>query len=430
LQLEPNRERFCQNGTAFNPQRTGCDLLKVLDEPVLSTRPLPRTAVAAPLSLPPQNYLTLLTTMKSLHRLEPEWRELEQSCQTAPTVFQSFDWVKSWCEIYAKPDSARELQLVAGFQHDKLVFLWPLMLQQRGPLKILSWLTEPVGQYGDALCDAGQNANLWFSLATSYLRGLDSFDILHLRHVRQTSNFAPHAKACWHDGHLNERAAAMDLTQFKTEADYEARYDGRQRKRRKRARKSLEELGPVTYERVTDLAEIDNALELATKEKLSWLKERGRFNTTMACPGHLQLLKLLSRLDDGPVALTMTRIKVGDQAISWEICFAYRGIQYCYMTAHVNAMTDLSPGRLHFDLAQRYWLAQGQASYDLMMPYDAYKESWSSGLEPVNDYFLPLSLAGKIYGHLYLGWLRPRARKIYMRLPMPVLRVLKKLLRQ
>jgi CelD/BcsL family acetyltransferase involved in cellulose biosynthesis len=406
-------------------------MLKVLDGPATMTMTLAKaTAGARRVNLPPQSYLTLVTTTRSLNRLAAAWTDLETRCHVSPTVFQSFDWIKTWNEVYGQPDSARELHVVAGFAENKLVFVLPLMLQSRFGLKTLTWLTEPIGQYGDALVDRDHIADLWFNEALQYLKQNHGADILHLRHVRNTSNFAPYAKAHWFDGQLNERAAAMDLTQFKTDADYDARYDARQRKHRKRARKALEELGSVSYEHLTDTAAIDEALTEATAQKLIWLRDRGRFNTTMACPAHLEMLKRLGRLKDRPVALTVTTIKVAGKYISWEGCFAYHGVQYCYMTAHESTMTNLSPGRLHFDLAQRHWLAQGQKSYDLMVPYDPYKESWSSSFEPVNDYYFPLSALGKAYGHLYLGVLRPRARKIYMKLPVSALRFLKRLLRQ
>ena len=100
------------------------------------------------------------------------------------------------------------------------------------------------------------------------------------------------------------------------------------------------------------------------------------------------------------------------------------------MTAHVNEMTNLSPGRLHFDLAQRHWLARGQSSYDLMVPYDSYKDSWSSEQEPVNDYYLPLSALGQVYGSVYLKVLRPWAKVLYKQLPTSTLRILKRVLWQ
>ena len=123
------------------------------------------------------------------------------------------------------------------------------------------------------------------------------------------------------------------------------------------------------------------------------------------------------------------QLSAGDQPISWEIGFIYHGTQYLYLTSHMAKLTDLSPGRLTFDLSQRQALRQGLKSYDLMIPYDPHKESWASQTEPVNDYYLPLNTYGAFYGHFYFGWLRPILRKIYLGLPMGKLKILQKILR-
>jgi CelD/BcsL family acetyltransferase involved in cellulose biosynthesis len=95
----------------------------------------------------------------------------------------------------------------------------------------------------------------------------------------------------------------------------------------------------------------------------------------------------------------------------------------------VNSHTDLSPGRLHMDLSQRQALADGMTRFDLMVPYDPHKESWSSGQVMTRDYYLPMTLKGKIYGALYLRYLRPTLRKIYYKLPSSILRTMRPLTR-
>jgi hypothetical protein len=77
------------------------------------------------------------------------------------------------------------------------------------------------------------------------------------------------------------------------------------------------------------------------------------------------------------------------------------------------------------DFSQRRALADGMKVFDLMLPHDAHKDSWSSAATPVNDYFLPLSPAGWAYGALYVERLRPLLRRAYHRMPPAVLRLLK-----
>ena len=65
-----------------------------------------------------------------------------------------------------------------------------------------------------------------------------------------------------------------------------------------------------------------------------------------------------------------------------------------------------------------------------MAPYDSYKDSFASSMVQVNDYYLPLTLKGGAYAHSYLGLLRPVLRSTYQRVPVPLLRLLKRLLRR
>ncbi len=223
---------------------------------------------------------------------------------------------------------------------------------------------------------------------------------------------------------LPEKAPSLDLTRFATDADYDARYTPVQRKRRKKIRKALEELGPVTFTQLPNGTLTDTAMRQAIDEKNAWLADRGRINRVLGCPGHWAFLKNLSRRMAGTVEVVVTELKAGDEAVSWEVGFRHRGKHYGYITSHMNKHTDLSPGRLHMDMSQRACLAAGMTEYDLMVPNDAHKESWSSGTMDTNDYYLPLSLQGAVVGHVYIRTIRPVLRKIYYSLDASTLRKL------
>ena len=206
------------------------------------------------------------------------------------------------------------------------------------------------------------------------------------------------------------------------------RYDSQQRKRRKKIRKHLEEHGPLEFRMLPAGEEAEAAIDLATSEKLRWLETRGRYNRVLSCARHATLMKHLSRVSGTDFRMMTAALTAGGKPVSWELGFRYRGTHYGYLTAHMLEMTDMAPGRLTLDLSQRLALKDGMKVFDLMVPYDQHKESWSSMMEPVNDYFLPLTWRGRIYGSVYLGFLRPQIRSIYLHLPVPALRVLKRML--
>ncbi len=358
--------------------------------------------------------LSIVSSLEQLRSLQQEWLTLEKTNQIETTVFSSFGWCLSWSEVYATTDGPRQpsLHLIAGYDNERLVFLFPLMLARYPGLKVLTWLTDPFGQYGDVLCAKGQNAKVWINAAASFISRLKDIDLVYLRHIREDSIVAREAGELFIDARVPEEAPYLDFTQFKSEEDYDARYTSVQRKRRKKIRKELEKLGEVTFSTHSPGVAADEAMRLALAEKNAWLAERGRMNRVLNCPRHLQFLKALSR-NAGPVQLVLSELKAGDSPVSWEIGFRHGTKHYGYITSHLNSLTDLSPGRLHMDLSQRKCLADGMAAFDLMVPNDAHKESWSSAKAMTNDVFLPVSINGRIIGHLYLRTLRPLLRSLY-----------------
>jgi CelD/BcsL family acetyltransferase involved in cellulose biosynthesis len=371
-----------------------------------------------------QNKVDVISTLADLRKIEDGWRQLEHDSQGRSTVFQSYDWVLAWCEAYLANDKSLELSVVTGHQNNQLVFVLPLCKTRKHGIQILDWLTDPIGQYGDILCASNQNTERWLNVAFAHITKLSKIDLVRLRHVRDTSNVATYAKQYLLDAKYYERAPYLDLTQFKSEADYDARYTSTQRKRRKKIRKSLEDLGPVKFATVPTGTEGDKAIDESITEKNAWLSDRGRHNRVMGCPNHVTFLKKLSRVASSNFKMHTTVLTTGDKPASWEIGFRYHGTHFAYITSHVNALTDLSPGRLHMDLSQRAALADGQTTFDLMVPYDLHKESWSSGTIATNDYFMPVTMKGKAYGSIYLRTIRPFIRKIYYSLPPQVLRFL------
>lgn len=377
------------------------------------------------LALPHGAHLSLVTTLYSLAALEEPWLALEQAAANTPSVFQSYSWVSTWAKTYVTDQSATELCIVTGFQEGKLVFVLPLMKEKSGPVRVLRWLSEPFGQYGDALISADQALRPWFSNAIDFIRRLKDIDVIRLRHVREDSVVADFCKTALTDARLDEKAPFLDLTAYANDESYEARYSSTQRKRRKKIRKELEEMGAVEFRLLPPGTLSDIALTEAIAEKNLWLEERGRQNRALRCPRLLKFLKDLSRTSGGYLEVETSELRAGDRAVSWEVGFNFRGTHFAYITSHVNALTDLSPGRLHMDLSQRNCIRNGFKKFDLMVPHDQHKESWSSGFVRTSDYYLSLTLLGSVYGQVYLRTLRPVIRRMYYNSPKWLLKLAK-----
>ncbi len=368
--------------------------------------------------------LARISTLDEFQALEQSWRGLEAKNIITPTVFQSFEWANAYCATHLVENKKNSLFILSGHQNNKLVFLFPLMITSLHGLRTLQWLSEPLGQYGDILCARGQDVSSWLIHALEFINSTKAVDLVRLRHIRGDSLAQPFVKEMMVDAKYDERAPYLDLTAFKTESDYDARYTSTQRKRRKKIRKSLEDSGEVTFSTLQPGAESDGAISKSIIEKNAWLADRGRYNRVMGCARHVEFLKTLTKAKSSSFEMITSELKAGGNPVSWEIGFRYRGTHFAYITSHMNKLTDLSPGRLHMDLSQRAALAVGQKRFDLMVPYDLHKESWSSGMVDANDYYYPISMIGRIYGAMYLRTLRPLIRKIYYKLSPAVLRLM------
>jgi CelD/BcsL family acetyltransferase involved in cellulose biosynthesis len=369
--------------------------------------------------LPAGAHMAHVSSLAGLARIAADWIELEQSA--VGSVFQSFAWVSQWCAANIAKGSTNELLIVTGYHFNKLVFVWPLMKNHSHGLRTAEWLTSPSGQYGDVILADGYDCDQWHNAAVNMLRNSGEIDILRLRHVRHGSKFHAFAIRNMVGAQNPERAPYMDLTLYASAEEYEARYTSTQRKRRKKIRKELETFGDVSFTRLQGGTETDRAIDMALDHKIAWLTERGRVNRVLHCPAHRDFLKGLARTNTAIVS----EITVGGKAISWEIGFRFGGTHFAYITSHDNAMTDYSPGRLHMHHSQLLCLADGLKRFDLMIPHDAHKESWATGMVSTDDYFLPLSWRGSLQGYGYLKSIRPLLRKAYYKMPKSVLAALR-----
>ena len=180
----------------------------------------------------------------------------------------------------------------------------------------------------------------------------------------------------------------------------------------------------ITFDVLPPGVELDDAILQAVKEKSAWVDERGRHNSILGCSKLPKFLAAMSRAT-GQARMMMTCLKAGGQPVSWELGLRFGTTHFGFITSHVNALTDYSAARLHMDFSQRLALKDGMKVFDLMVPHDAHKESWSSAMMATNDYHLPLTAKGWVAGRLYLQALRPAMRAAYYRLPDAALRALK-----
>lgn len=356
--------------------------------------------------------VTVIDDLDGLEALEADWRALELRAAGLSQVFQSFDWCAAWAWARAG-ERCLGLNIVTVRIGGRLVLVWPLMRVCVGPLCILRWLSDPYSQYGDVLIDSDVDREEVLAAAWSRIRTLPRIDAIRLRHVRSDAIAASFlSRHCQPVGEA-DTAPALDLTRFANEAAYDARYTKTQRRRRRRIRQELEEKGALDFRLLRSGAEFDRLIERIIAEKRHWLVERGLHSLPLADP---RMVDFIRRLASGrTLELVLSVLSCGGEPVAYEIGLRFGRHHFGYITAHDHRLTDASPARLHMDLSQRRALSDGMRVFDLMVPGDPHKLSWSNMAMEVFDFCAPLTPLGHLYGLAYLDGLRPLARRLYHR---------------
>jgi CelD/BcsL family acetyltransferase involved in cellulose biosynthesis len=162
-------------------------------------------------------------------------------------------------------------------------------------------------------------------------------------------------------------------------------------------------------------------LKVAIEQKRIWITERG-LHSKPIMSNELQVF--FNELAQNGKTLTTvgSQMTAGKRNISFEISLRYRKHHFGYITAHDSTLTDASPGRLHMDFSQRDAINQGMQAFDLMVPADPHKKTWSSNAVRTCGYFTHLNTRGAIYTALYLKTFRPMLRWLYLKAPASVRR--------
>jgi CelD/BcsL family acetyltransferase involved in cellulose biosynthesis len=146
------------------------------------------TAGARPATDAPRCDVRIVTTNEGFDALEPEWNEL--LLQSDATVFQSFEWLRTWWKYYAKPN--RELSILVFTIDNVIVAIAPLFMETVGALGMrfysrLQFLAFWLSDYCDIIIRKGQEEPVLTSFA-SHLRATGKrWDVLDSQDVNESS---------------------------------------------------------------------------------------------------------------------------------------------------------------------------------------------------------------------------------------------------
>jgi CelD/BcsL family acetyltransferase involved in cellulose biosynthesis len=386
--------------------------------------PAPTAVGAAPASartFPASQTLTfaVASTESTLASLERDWDDLFARAGKGTQVFQTFSWNWHWCRhfIWNQHNANERAVVVTARLAGRLVMVWPLTLLHTGPLRELAWMGEPVSQYGDILADLEAVGQADIAAAWAFTMKELRPDVVRLRRVRADAVIAPHLATLSSLQTVVAEAPHLDLTSAADFAAYEQRYSSKARKNRRRLARRLEEQGTVKYDQMAAQPAAAEAARQAVEMKQSWLRDRGLLSPALADPRFATFMSDVASVTTRTAGMTVNVLSLNNKAVGIQIGVIAKKRLSLHVIVYDLAYEKSGVGVLHLEHAIAQAYEQGLEGIDLLAPKAEYKMDWADGTVAVIDHAVPVSAAGKVYAHVYLGFVREHAKSLVQRLP-------------
>ncbi|MCB1520327.1 MAG: GNAT family N-acetyltransferase [Hyphomicrobiaceae bacterium] len=354
----------------------------------------------------------VVRSLEALEAIEDEWNELFARAGRSIHVFQTFNWVWHWCRHFIddRNRGTPAIHIVIARRQGKLILIWPMVRERVHGLMRLSFLGEPVSQYGDLLIDDIADGARVLDRAWTFVCGDAGADTIHLRKVRRDSNIAPLLASV--GARTTETLAApyLDLTSAPDFAAYEKRYSPKARKNRQRQMRRFESRAPASVGIFTGGRRARELSDTAILMKRAWLKDKGLVSTALGDPRTLAFFADAAEANVRPVGCTVIAFETRGEPAAIEVAFDCKGRRVVHILVYALKFMPLGPGQLLVESSIAASYDRGIEVYDLMSPADAYKLDWADASIEVNDWAIGMTAPGRAYVHVYLGFLRARLK--------------------
>jgi CelD/BcsL family acetyltransferase involved in cellulose biosynthesis len=397
-----------------------------MEQPSISHVPSakPTTAGCASANTAPALSFQIVTSRAGFDALEGEWNTLFERAGRPHQVFQSFNWNWHWANhLLGTLTSKRSLAILTARREGELVMIWPLVAERAHGLTILSWMGEPISQYGDIIADdsidLGALQAAWKFLCTTLKP-----DLARLNKTRADAAITPLLDGL--GGTITQRLEApfLDLTSAATFEDYEQRYSTKARKNRRRYWRRIEEQGDVAVRQFHEGPDAAAILDEAITVKRAWLAHKGLVSPALADERTRRFFHDVASSTQRPIACRVSTITCNGVNAAFEVGFACKGHMAIHILAYSLEFEKQSVGVLLLEAMLRASMGAGIKTYDLLAPRADYKMDWADGVVAVNDHALAMTVKGRVYAQGYLALVRPKLKVAVERMPTSIRRLL------
>jgi CelD/BcsL family acetyltransferase involved in cellulose biosynthesis len=324
-----------------------------------------------------------LELASDLRELEQEWRAFERRADC--TAFQSFDWLAKWQRHIGMRAGTRPAVILGRDTHGELLFILPLAIEARGPIRRLTWLGSELCDYNAPLLarrlpsvlSSDQFKPLWregmaLLRADPRLR----FDLVDLqkmpRQVGAQENPLLALGVSAHPSGAYVAELGRDWVSF-----YAAKRSSATRKKERQQLKRLADHGEIRFVEAHDQQDRTQTLGALIAQKAR-LFERMGVGNMFAQPGCEAFYRDLAADPSCGELVHVSRLDVGAEVAAASLGLRFGDSYYLVLSSyHDGEISRVGPGRAHLHELLRYAIEHGFRRFDFTVGDEPYKLDWS-----------------------------------------------------
>jgi CelD/BcsL family acetyltransferase involved in cellulose biosynthesis len=284
--------------------------------------------------------------------------------------------------------------------HGVLLFILPLAIEMRGPIKRLTWLGSDLCDYNAPLIAHGfwRHVGDFAALWREAQRLLQSnrrlrFDFVDLQKMAETISgernplLSLSTKRNASSAHVATLGGSWD--EF-----YKAKRSSETRKKERKQLRRLGELGDVRFIDVGDTPEIARTIETLLEQKSKAFARMG-VEDLFARPGY-RAFWLDAATTLGGVT-HVSRLDVGSTIAATSFGLTHRGCYYLVLSSyHDGEVMRFGPGRAHLHELLRHAIEHGIRDFDFTIGDEPYKRDWADIEVRLYDHLQAATLRGAV----------------------------------
>ncbi len=358
----------------------------------------------------------LIDTFQDLEAHAAEWTALQQRAGGDSSAFHSFGFVAAWAKIWlhdadGTPSRCRRLAILTARQNGRLVMVWPLVVERQLGLKIVSWLGQPVAQYGDVLLDDVSDPDGLIEEGWLEIERRLSPDVVRLRKVREDAVITPFLVRLGLSPVCRREAPATRLRAGRDDGQsFEHDLSTKARKNRRRLMRRLEEAGEVRFLQLQGDAKACEVALHGLAQKRRWLRQKGLYSTAFRGPRLDRFVADVIGSQPAAAGARVYALMVDGRPAAVALGFVSAGRLALHTISYAGAFEKAGAGVLNLEAVLRAAEEEGLTAVDFLAPNADYKMAWADIVVPVCDYVASITLRGRIATTLYDIGLQPCAK--------------------